>query len=298
MSLATIELKFGAQRASLAPSFGGALATYSIMRKGVTVGLLRPTRPAGATPTVLDFACFPLVPYSSRIRHGRFRFEGRDIVLPLNFSDEPHSIHGHGWQKPWAVEAHSAQSATLSYDHVADSWPWAYRAQQIITLDDTGLSIELSAKNLAASPMPIGLGLHPYFPRARVARVKANVSAVWRMDDEVMPLERVPLPASLGLPAGVALAGTVLDNGFEGWDGMAHIEWPALKLGVDLIASPLFSRLVVYAPAGQDFFCVEPVSHMTDAFNRAADGETDTGMRILAPGETLSAGMRLSPRTL
>lgn len=295
---ATITLDFGCQSASVAPAIGGALAGYTMVVDGARIPLLRETPETGTALSVLDHACFPLVPYSSRIRHGRFRFGSREVLLPLNFGAHPHSIHGHGWQCSWMVVTQKAHKVTLHYKHAPDAWPWAYRASQTITLDDNGLSLELSVTNLADSAMPIGLGFHPYFPRARAARLKANVSSFWLMDDDVMPVECVKLPASLDLPNGVALADSVLDNGFEGWDGIARIDWPASGIGLDLSASPLLSRLVVYAPAGQDFFCVEPVSHMTDAFNRAAGGAADTGMHVLAPGETLTAWMRLSPRGL
>lgn len=294
---AKLDLVRGDQRVRIVPEIGGALAGYGIQHGGAYIDLMRPTDPASSD--VLDFACFPLVPYSSRIRQGRFRFGGREIQLPLNFGAHPHSIHGHGWQQPWTVIAQQAHATTLDYDHAADAWPWAYRARQVIALDGDGLMVELSATNLSESPMPIGLGFHPYFPRAREARLKANVGAVWRMDDEVMPIERVELPTGLDLPGGVALSGVTLDNGFEGWDGATLIEWPDLGIKLELTASPLLARrLVVYAPAGEDFFCVEPVSHMTDAFNRADQGEPDTGMRVLEPGEAVSACMRLTPRRL
>jgi aldose 1-epimerase len=44
--------------------------------------------------------------------------------------------------------------------------------------------------------------------------------------------------------------------------------------------------LIVYTPAGDDFFCVEPVSHMTDAINRMGS-VAEHGLRILMPGEEL-----------
>jgi hypothetical protein len=53
--------------------------------------------------------------------------------------------------------------------------------------------------------------------------------------------------------------------------------------------------LVVYSPAGKDYFCVEPVSHCTDAFNLAAQGRADTGMLTLEVGASVSAVMRLRP---
>jgi aldose 1-epimerase len=51
---------------------------------------------------------------------------------------------------------------------------------------------------------------------------------------------------------------------------------------------------VIYTPAGQDFFCVEPVSNANDAFNMAARGVPDTGTVVLAPGEVLAGTMRLA----
>jgi aldose 1-epimerase len=50
---------------------------------------------------------------------------------------------------------------------------------------------------------------------------------------------------------------------------------------------------VVYVPPDRDFFAVEPVTHMTDAFNRAARGERDTGTRHLAPGASRCCTMRI-----
>ena len=44
--------------------------------------------------------------------------------------------------------------------------------------------------------------------------------------------------------------------------------------------------LTVYTPPGRPFFCVEPVSHATDAVNLSALA-ADVGMRSLEPGTTL-----------
>jgi aldose 1-epimerase len=49
----------------------------------------------------------------------------------------------------------------------------------------------------------------------------------------------------------------------------------------------------VFVPPGRDFLAVEPVTHMTDAFNRAARGERDTGTRWLGPGDARSCTMRI-----
>src|SRR5437867_6886737 len=112
-----------------------------------------------------ETAAFPLVPYSNRIRDGRFLFRGRAVALPLNPPPERHSIHGHGWQAAWRALETSASAALLEYRHPADAWPWAYRATQRFTLTPAGLGVELTLANESDSPMPAGLGWHPYFPR-------------------------------------------------------------------------------------------------------------------------------------
>jgi aldose 1-epimerase len=77
-----------------------------------------------------------------------------------------------------------------------------------------------------------------------------------------------------------------LDNCFAGWDGEAHAVWASDAPALRIEAEAPFRHLIVYTPPGQDFFCVEPVSHMNDPINRM-DSTADNGLRILAPGETL-----------
>jgi aldose 1-epimerase len=56
--------------------------------------------------------------------------------------------------------------------------------------------------------------------------------------------------------------------------------------------------LVVFAPEGRDYLALEPVTHMTDAFNRAARGERGTGTRTLRPGAMFSCTMEIEVRAL
>ena len=56
--------------------------------------------------------------------------------------------------------------------------------------------------------------------------------------------------------------------------------------------------LVVYAPPAGDFIALEPVTHETDAFNRHAQGNADTGFRTLAPGAAFSCTMRVAASAL
>jgi aldose 1-epimerase len=292
-------LQAGTARALLNPQTGGTILRYWNEGKGGATEWLRAGPLEGA-----DFrapgrmGCYPLVPYSNRIRNGRFRFAGREIALPLNFGDHPHSIHGHGWQAPWNVVARSEDEVTLEYHHPPDAWPFAYRARQMFRLEPTRLSVTLTLENLGAEPMPAGLGFHPYFPRTPLTRLTAAVDQVWFTDLEVMPIHRAPPPPEWDLNRGLLVDRVLLDNVFTGWKRGAAIEWPERRCRLTVAGSEGFGFLVVYTPRGRQHFCAEPVSHATDAFNRAAAGEPDTGMRVLAPGENWAVTMELRPEQL
>jgi aldose 1-epimerase len=143
--------------------------------------------------------------------------------------------------------------------------------------------------------MPAGLGWHPYFPRTPETTLTAHVNEIWLTDAEILPVSCVAPPPDRDPRRGLAVDRTALDNVFVGWDGHAVVTWPERAARIRLAASEPLRTLVVYTPRGQSFFCAEPVSHITDAFNRAAAGQADTGMLTLAPGESVRATFILTP---
>ncbi len=285
-------LRHGAMECVVSPRIGGSIARLTLWEADGPLHLLRPT-PGTALDdgSAVDMGCFPLVPFSNRIAGGRFRFDGADIALPLNQPACPHSIHGHGWERPWAVEAQDESSLRLSYCHTADAWPWSYSATQIITVHPDGLEVRLELVNESGRAMPAGLGLHPYLPKPPGTRLTAAVRSVWLGDATLLPRERARVPREWEFPAGITMDEVVVDNGFTGWDGRATIDWPRLGRRLTVEADQAFGHLVVYAPKGGDYLCVEPVTHMTDAVNHP--DEADAGLRALAPGASLAGTVRL-----
>jgi aldose 1-epimerase len=290
-SLAPSRLKLtdGLAELEVTPA-GGCITAFRWRQGGGAVDWLRPA-PLGDSPPPGETGCFPLVPYSNRIREGRYRFAGRDYQLAQNFAPSPHSIHGHGWKLPWQVAEQGRQSLTLAYRHDGDGWPQPYRCEQRFDLAGGVLTVTLRLTNAGTGEMPAGLGLHPYFPRSPRCRVTATVAQMWETDSEVMPTRLAALQSGADPQLGLVPAEAALDNCFTGFAGEATIDWPERGAGLTLSADAALDHLVVFTPPGRDFFCLEPVSHGTDAVNRAP-GE----MRRLAPGETFSASVRFLPR--
>jgi aldose 1-epimerase len=84
-----------------------------------------------------------------------------------------------------------------------------------------------------------------------------------------------------------------IDNVFTDWKGAARLTDPARPFDTGIAGDRAARFVVVYAPSGRDFIAVEPVTHMTDAFNRAARGDTGTGTRNLAAGAGFSCTIRI-----
>ncbi len=51
---------------------------------------------------------------------------------------------------------------------------------------------------------------------------------------------------------------------------------------------------MLFAPVGEPYFAVEPVTNATNAFNLHAAGVAGSGTLVLAPGATVAAGFRLA----
>lgn len=292
-----IELRAGSTRLAVAPEIGGSITRYSSERGGTRLEWMRPAPPdAIASRSAGGTSSFPLVPFSNRIRDAAFRFRGRTVQLPQNFRPEPHAIHGHGWRAPWTVTARSDATVTMEYHHPADTWPWTYAAQQTFDLTDERLRVRFTVTNEASEPMPAGFGLHPYFVRTPRATVRADVGRMWQADANFMPASLVPAPAQLLLDGtGLNPDATTLDNNFVRFGGRALIDWPEWNARLRIDADPVYACLVVYTPAGQDFFCVEPATNCIDGFNLADAGRTDTGIIVLAPGDTAAGDVTFTP---
>jgi aldose 1-epimerase len=281
-----MELAAGDYRLVLEPERGGSIARFDWRGEP----LLRPSRPG----TVLDVACFPLVPFSNRIAHGRFRAGGREIRLSPNLPgrDHPHPLHGFGWLAAWQVVERDATSALLEHRHgEGREWPWSYRARQRFELTPQGLAAAIEVQNLSASAMPAGLGFHPYFPRRADTRYRGLHRGEWRVSADVLPLWLDLRETAIDWWHGAPVGSRSVDTVYVGRVGPLEIAWPDRGIVLTIRPSDELSFTVVYTPADADSFCVEPVSHSIDAVNRA---ESAAELAWLARGETAGASMRLS----
>ena len=299
MTFAKLTLAAGDASAEIAPGVGGAVASFRWRGHDI----MRPT-PATAYEhdDVRQFASYPLVPFSNRVANAQLLVDTRMHALARNFGDHPHAIHGVGWQHRWQVEMHASDSARIGFGHEDDvgsssAWPFAFHATQAFVLtplsDGAVLTMTLAIRNTSELAFPFGLGWHPFFARDAATTLGFTASGMWATDATCIPTEHHAVASANAFDPPRAIGATTLDNVFTGWDGVATMRWPNRKLRVTIEADRSCAHLVVYIPSDRDYFAIEPVTHMTDAFNRAARGERDTGTRRLAPGASRCVTMRI-----
>lgn len=280
--MAAVELRHGPFRARVLPALGGSLGRFDRIRDGQSLPLLRPAPDDATDP--LQAACFPMLPFCGRIRAGGFAFRGRAVHLPPMPPSTTTPQHGLAWRLPWQVVAQDAARVEIQCAQPAGDWPWPYVATQTFRLDDAGLGIELALRNTGSETLPCGLGLHPFLPCDADTRISARVARRVRHDTAQIPCGHEPAAPFARTP----IRGLGLDHSFDGWDGALLIEdgdGPRLRLRSDA------TRLHVYAPPGEDFFCAEPMSHEVNALALDEAAALAAGLQLLAPGA--SAHLRL-----
>lgn len=279
-SPSAVVLQSGELRLALRPDLGGCIA-------GLWLGdlpVLRSVEPAELTAS-RPSGCYPLVPYSNRLGFRRFRWQGHDHTTQPNFDDSPHSVHGVGWLRPWSVVEQTAERAVIRLVHEADAhWPFPFEATQQFVLTPAGLEVTMTLTNTASQPQPVGLGWHPYFPKRERSRLHIEVAERWDSDPGTqLPTRHVPQPGIDG-----EIRHLDFDNCFQGWTGAARIRDEKLSLRL----SANVDYLVVFTPQTKPYYCVEPVSHVSNAIHMA--DPLAHGLQSVAPGASTAITMKLS----
>ena len=144
----------------------------------------------------LSAASFHMIPYSNRIRDGKFSFAGQQIQLD---NASGHAMHGALRKLPWQTVAAEQNRLLCRFDSRAAApvnWPWPIEAGISTSVKGSILSSQITITNHGSTPMPVGTGWHPYFVR------EINQS----MPTLTLPVTRVyPDAAGDCLPDGAAI---------------------------------------------------------------------------------------------
>jgi aldose 1-epimerase len=245
----------------------------------------------------------PLYPFVNRLDAGCYQHRGNTYRLALNEPSTGNSLHGFLFRRVPQVEKvvsdlHSAE-VTLAWHYPGDDpgYPFAADIRQHWHLHtETGLTIEYSVRNLHHAPVPLAIGLHPYFRLGGkvddwILQLPAGLRVL--LDGRMLPTGELAPFTRFATP--VLIGDVRFDDCLElvptGEDEACTRLWsPTSRIGLEL-----WQRLQdypmqqVFIPPDRGSIAIEPVSGGINCFN------TGTKLRLLGPGEVFSArnGVRI-----
>jgi len=314
--MGSVELTNQRLRLVIQPALGAGVAEFSLRGPSAEWTPLWRRAPEGVT-FWNDLASYTLAPWCNRIVEGVFTFRNRRIELTRDWEDGT-AIHGVVKDRPFDVLDRSPVSARLRFDSrrhpdrpSVRAWPWAFSCVLRYELDGSSLTHEVSVMNLSEEPMPCGVGFHPYFVRALwdprdEVEVRMNIAGRYPCEGMIPTGPAVPDEVTAHFAAGLPLGTLELDDVFSGTGGRMGVTWPASGVRARFECSPEFDHSVVYSPVDRTgpaprplpCFCLEPVSMVNDGFNLMERGQAGTGVRVLSPGEGMTARWRVVIETV
>jgi aldose 1-epimerase len=293
----TIENNFW--RLTLHPRLGASPTCLEAKIDGAWHNIMRPT------PTELlaldsssPFSSYTLAPWSNRIPEGRFHFGGHDFQLRLNWPTEPVAIHGDVKDRPWKVSnLGSSLECTFDSREFSDiNFPFPFAVRVKHALRGGTYIITMQLENLGDTPMPAGMGIHPYFVREllgeRDPQLQFEATGAYLTDQTNVPVKGAEaVPPELNFSAPTALTKQLIDHVYADWSGQATLSWGSRRLM--LRASSVFTHFVLFTGAPDRSIALEPITHSTNAFNLAAQGVEGIGHQVLEPGQVLEGEIQM-----
>lgn len=262
---------------------------------------------------------YPLLfPLPNRTRVGRYQFEGETHQLDINYKDG-NAIHGLVCDRAWTLSATGADDergawATANFDtrhfpEVLRQYPFECVITATYTLRDSALNLAVEVENVGARNLPMGFGIHPWFPfpfskagKRAECTLKLPVKARWVPESSTQFLptgEILPIAGTkYDFRKGRALGEIFLDEVFTGLefgaDGIhrAQASDPASGVTIEIESMNVFREFVVYAPLHREILCLEPYTGTTDTVNLQNAG-IDAGLIVLAPEQTWKGEIRM-----
>ncbi|CAN5805321.1 aldose 1-epimerase [soil metagenome] len=274
-------------RLQLLPSYGGRIGRLQARNGQNFIDILCPYPDQDFDPIIWP-KCggFPLIPYSNRIENAEFTFQASDYHLPVHPTASPHTLHGVCHTLPWQVISLGGNMIKLAVEYCGPQWPWPIHAEQCYTLHEKRLDIHYSLKNLGQTPMPGGIGFHPYFIAEDGFEANFQANREWLLGANCLPISVSPCPNQ-------KIKLTPQD--WNELDLLGHFSDLAgdivMQFGsstISMSTSENLRHLVAFAPKGGKYLCLEPVSHVANMFNLSGFSADEIGMHVIPAGGILT----------
>jgi aldose 1-epimerase len=229
-----------------------------------------------------------LQPWANRLDHFGYRASGRDVVLdpesPLLLLDD-NGLPIHGLLNAthlWSVRQAAAGSdrvrlvAALDFDDpdLLAAFPFPHRLEMAIELGAGGLEVGIALTATGDRAVPVSFGFHPYLQLPGVPRVEWDVAFPVRrrvsLDDRMLPSGTTELVD----PITGRIGERTWDDCFDRFDRPPRFDISAGRRKLEVDFGEGYRIAQIFAPPGQDYLCVEPMTAPVNALTGPDDALT------------------------
>jgi galactose mutarotase-like enzyme len=246
-----------------------------------------------------DGTCPILFPVVGRVIGDVIRANGLEFPMPM---------HGFALTSPFSITQQADDVCTFELranEATRCHYPYDFTLTMTYRLSSDALQISATISNLGQAVMPASLGLHPGFrwPLVSGARkedhlltfAEAGPVTYTRPVDRLVGPDRFILALegrSLRLTETLFEKGGLLLLGLQARSLRYHMENGSAAIRIDF---PEIDRVILWSRPGGDFLCIEPLLGYADPVGFAGDIMEKPGMAHIAPGETYSLPVTITP---
>ncbi|WP_310779236.1 aldose 1-epimerase [Mycobacterium sp. Z3061] len=230
-----------------------------------------------------------LYPWANRLGANTYEAEGVSVTLRPGENGvraDPAGLPIHGVLAAypgWRVTSESGNEISAELDFGDDerllaSFPYPHLLAVTVRLAERTLTVRTTVTPTGDRAVPLCFGYHPYL------QLPGNDRAEWVI--ETPPLRHLALDER-GLPTGESadqpassqrLGSDTFDDAYDGVQQGAVFAVSAGGRRIEVHFERGYSAAQIFAPAGEDVICFEPMAAPTDALRRG-------GYRSAVPGE-------------
>jgi aldose 1-epimerase len=226
-----------------------------------------------------------LHPWANRLDGFGYRAAGHDVVLDpasplLLLDDNGLPIHGvltasRRWRmrSAFADDTCARLSASLKFDRpdLLEAFPFPHRIELEVELSAGVLRVCATLINSGTEPVPVAFGFHPYLRIPDVPRrqwvVDFPVHERLVLDDREIPTRAIAAVPPTAGPVG----DRTWDDAYEGVAPGSCFELSGGGRTIEVDYSDGFSFAQIFAPPGEEYLCVEPMTAPPNALRGPDD---------------------------
>jgi len=240
-----------------------------------------------------------LYPWANRISQRQFVVGGEEVNLDRASNlvrTDPNGLPIHGLlagHSGWRIERRHTDRGQANFragfdfdrdPELIGAFPFPHRLEVAVSLKSTTLEIATTLRPTGATAVPISFGYHPYFVLPAVPRrdwqVELPVARHLVVDERKIPTGTVE--KAEGVETG-PLGERTFDDGYVGIEAGACFVLAGGGQRIEVRFLEGYPVAVLYAPAGEQVICFEP---MTAPTNALVSGD---GLRWAQPDEEFTA---------